>query len=125
MRAKLSGPWAASRSSTASTRSADLTSNGVPMGEPVMSVTAASPRHNLPARRGADSVGSEPGIAVHIPEWAPGRRGSVPGRRGRSKDVPKIVMIGAGSAIFTRVLLGDIFSFPELRDAQIALHDID
>jgi alpha-galactosidase len=39
--------------------------------------------------------------------------------------VPKIVMIGAGSAIFTRVLLGDIFSFAELADADIALHDID
>src|SRR3954451_19692632 len=34
-------------------------------------------------------------------------------------------MVGAGSAIFTRILLGDIFSFPELGDVEIALHDID
>ncbi|HUG13527.1 MAG TPA: alpha-glucosidase/alpha-galactosidase [Thermomicrobiales bacterium] len=39
--------------------------------------------------------------------------------------MPKIVFIGAGSTVFARALLGDILSFPELRDATIALHDID
>ncbi len=39
--------------------------------------------------------------------------------------MPKITFIGAGSTIFTRELLRDIFSFPELRQAEIALHDID
>ena len=38
---------------------------------------------------------------------------------------PTIVIIGAGSAVFTRELLGDIFSFPELRSVQVVLHDID
>ena len=33
--------------------------------------------------------------------------------------------IGAGSVEFTKNLLGDILSFPELQDAEIALHDID
>src|SRR6476659_1919926 len=33
--------------------------------------------------------------------------------------------IGAGSVEFTRDLLGDLLTFPELADATIALHDID
>jgi alpha-galactosidase len=37
----------------------------------------------------------------------------------------RIVFIGAGSVEFTRNLLGDILTFPELADATIALHDID
>ena len=37
----------------------------------------------------------------------------------------RIAFIGAGSVEFTKNLLGDILSFPELRDAEIALHDID
>jgi alpha-galactosidase len=37
----------------------------------------------------------------------------------------KIVFIGAGSVVFTRQLLADILSFPELADADISLHDID
>jgi alpha-galactosidase len=39
--------------------------------------------------------------------------------------MPRIAFIGAGSVEFTKNLLGDILSFPELADAQIALHDID
>ncbi len=39
--------------------------------------------------------------------------------------MPKITFIGAGSTIFTKNLLGDILAFPELADAEIALHDID
>ena len=37
----------------------------------------------------------------------------------------KIAFIGAGSTVFAKNLLGDILSFPELADSQIALHDID
>ena len=37
----------------------------------------------------------------------------------------KICLIGAGSTVFTRNLLGDILSYPELAQAEIALHDID
>jgi len=37
----------------------------------------------------------------------------------------KIAFIGAGSVVFTKNLLGDILSFPELADSEIALHDID
>ena len=36
-----------------------------------------------------------------------------------------IVIIGAGSVVFTRDLLGDVFSFPELSDVRVVLHDID
>jgi alpha-galactosidase len=39
--------------------------------------------------------------------------------------VPRIAFIGAGSVEFTRDLLVDILSFPELAGSQIALHDID
>jgi alpha-galactosidase len=34
-------------------------------------------------------------------------------------------IIGAGSVVFTRDLLGDVFSFPELSDVRVVLHDID
>jgi alpha-galactosidase len=37
----------------------------------------------------------------------------------------KITLIGAGSIVFTRNLLGDFFSYPELADCEVALHDID
>jgi alpha-galactosidase len=37
----------------------------------------------------------------------------------------RIVLIGAGSVEFTRNLLGDFLAYPELRDAEIVLHDID
>lgn len=39
--------------------------------------------------------------------------------------MPRIVLVGAGSVEFTRNLLGDILSYPELRDAELVLHDID
>jgi alpha-galactosidase len=37
----------------------------------------------------------------------------------------KITLVGAGSVEFTQGLLADIFAFPELKNAHIALHDID
>ncbi len=39
--------------------------------------------------------------------------------------MPKISFLGAGSAVFTMNLLGDILSYPELADSTISLHDID
>jgi len=39
--------------------------------------------------------------------------------------VPKIAFIGAGSVVFTLNLLGDILTFPELAESEIALMDID
>ncbi|MCC7354683.1 MAG: alpha-glucosidase/alpha-galactosidase [Anaerolineae bacterium] len=39
--------------------------------------------------------------------------------------MPKITMIGAGSVVFTKNLLGDMLSYPELQDATFALHDIN
>jgi alpha-galactosidase len=38
---------------------------------------------------------------------------------------PTIVIIGAGSVEFTRELLGDILSFPELASIRVVLHDIN
>ncbi|HET7474089.1 MAG TPA: alpha-glucosidase/alpha-galactosidase [Candidatus Limnocylindrales bacterium] len=37
----------------------------------------------------------------------------------------RIALVGAGSVEFTRNLLGDFLSYPELQDAEIVLHDID
>ena len=37
----------------------------------------------------------------------------------------RIVFIGAGSVEFTRNLLGDILTFPELAESEIVLHDIN
>ena len=39
--------------------------------------------------------------------------------------MPKITLLGAGSTVFAKNLLGDILSFPELAEATISLHDID
>lgn len=39
--------------------------------------------------------------------------------------MPKITFIGAGSTVFARALLQDLFTFPELRDCTISLMDID
>jgi alpha-galactosidase len=39
--------------------------------------------------------------------------------------MPKITLVGAGSTVFARNLLGDILSVPELSGADIALFDID
>ncbi len=39
--------------------------------------------------------------------------------------MPKIVLIGAGSTVFAKNLLGDILSFPELAGSTISLFDID
>ncbi len=38
---------------------------------------------------------------------------------------PKIAFIGAGSTVFARALLRDLFTFPELHESTIALMDID
>src|SRR5207245_2245905 len=43
----------------------------------------------------------------------------------RSFVMPKIALIGAGSTVFAKNLIGDILSFPELRESHIALMDID
>ncbi len=40
-------------------------------------------------------------------------------------SMPKIAMIGAGSTVFAKNLMGDILSFPELAESEIALMDID
>ncbi|MFC1413242.1 alpha-glucosidase/alpha-galactosidase [Streptacidiphilus sp. N1-12] len=37
----------------------------------------------------------------------------------------RIVFVGAGSVVFTRQLLRDILSFPELSEVRLSLHDID
>jgi len=39
--------------------------------------------------------------------------------------MPKIVFIGAGSTVFAKNLLGDMFSYPELGNSTIVLFDID
>jgi alpha-galactosidase len=38
---------------------------------------------------------------------------------------PRIAFLGAGSTVFTKTLLGDLLSRPELQNADVRLHDID
>ena len=38
---------------------------------------------------------------------------------------PKITLIGAGSTVFAKNLIGDILSYPELSEARFSLYDID
>src|SRR5215204_1310499 len=38
---------------------------------------------------------------------------------------PRIALVGAGSAVFARALIRDTYTFPELRDAELRLMDID
>jgi len=38
---------------------------------------------------------------------------------------PKIVLVGAGSTVFAKNLLGDLLSYPELSEAHVSLFDID
>ncbi len=38
---------------------------------------------------------------------------------------PKITLIGAGSTVFAKNLMGDILSYPELSDAEIVLFDVN
>lgn len=40
-------------------------------------------------------------------------------------SAPKITLVGAGSTVFAKNLIGDILSFPELAGCTIALFDID
>src|SRR6516165_4633520 len=37
----------------------------------------------------------------------------------------RVAFVGAGSVEFTRDLVRDLFSFPELTEIELALHDID
>ncbi|MEO7017224.1 MAG: alpha-glucosidase/alpha-galactosidase, partial [Leifsonia sp.] len=39
--------------------------------------------------------------------------------------MPQIVFLGAGSVVFTRQLLADLFRFDDLPPLRIVLHDID
>ena len=38
---------------------------------------------------------------------------------------PKITLIGAGSTVFAKNLIGDILSYPELAETRFSLYDID
>jgi alpha-galactosidase len=37
----------------------------------------------------------------------------------------KVTLVGAGSTVFAKTLIGDLLSVPELRDATVALMDVD
>ena len=68
------------------------------------------------------------GSGAYAAGHAGGRDGgfhSAPGGAGGGVSPPRIAMMGAGSTVFAKNLLGDILSLPELADASIALHDID
>src|SRR3954447_11166935 len=53
------------------------------------------------------------------------RAGLSPERaRGTLRAVPRIAFIGAGSVEFTRNVLADLLTFPDLEPLTIALHDV-
>ncbi len=39
--------------------------------------------------------------------------------------MPKVTMIGAGSTVFAKTLMGDIMSYPELAESTISLYDVN
>src|SRR5688572_27808407 len=41
------------------------------------------------------------------------------------REMPKIALVGAGSATFSRRLIADLLCWPSLRDSEIALVDPD
>ena len=45
--------------------------------------------------------------------------------KAKGKRMTKVCFIGAGSTVFAKNLMGDIWSYPELADATICLMDID
>ena len=47
------------------------------------------------------------------------------GPRATKVSSPKIVLVGAGSTVFAKNLIGDLLSFPELAASHLALFDID
>lgn len=51
--------------------------------------------------------------------------GPVAGPGGDDAGMTRIAFVGAGSVVFTRQLLHDLFRVPELAGLDIALHDID
>ena len=124
-----SGGRASSRSARASARDrrgASCRSRRTPP-RTIAPLTAVAPGRAARVRPGAPSrprpgpprLGralSQPGAASHRRR----RR-----RRHGGLMMPRIVLVGAGSVEFTRNLLGDILSYPALRDAEIVLHDID
>jgi alpha-galactosidase len=40
-------------------------------------------------------------------------------------SAPKIVLVGAGSTVFAKNIIGDVLSYPELHDSTIALFDVN
>lgn len=58
--------------------------------------------------------------SIHLIEFL-----SPDGRESMIAVMTKIAFMGAGSVVFTRQLLADLLRYPELQDAEIALHDID
>jgi alpha-galactosidase len=53
-------------------------------------------------------------------------RDTTAGRRDvHSRPVTKVALIGAGSAVFAKNLIGDVLSFPELAGCELALMDVD
>ncbi|MFP3415845.1 hypothetical protein SB773_30870, partial [Bacillus sp. SIMBA_074] len=43
----------------------------------------------------------------------------------QDRTMPQIVFLGAGSVVFTRQLLADLYRFDDLPSVKIVLHDID
>jgi alpha-galactosidase len=52
-------------------------------------------------------------------------RQHAPSSNHSQKRGPKITLIGAGSTVFAKNLIGDVLSYPELENSAITLYDID
>ena len=80
-----------------------------------------------PGARGRLRLALDPG-ARRRRRPAGARRGAGarrPRGGGAAMSGPRICFVGAGSVEFTGMLIADILGYPELRDAQVSLHDID
>ena len=64
-------------------------------------------------------------VPAHRAWPAPAANGALTSPGPRPARQPRIVLIGAGSTVFAKNLLGDILSEPALSASRICLHDID
>jgi alpha-galactosidase len=109
---------------------------GVPLPVAIWEPTQAVIRESIPleAVRQADGaqavemlriLADNQGLAEHAAELQEITARLTRKAAGNAKTGPKITLIGAGSTVFAKNLLGDILLYPALSAARVFLYDID